>query len=335
MTKTTNDLPGGHRIGAVSSISGVPVSTVRVWEARYAAFKPQMSNGGHRLYTDDDVLRATLMRRLTAQGHSISSIARHDTARLNVLLQQHVDGPASAVGGLGKGHSVAVAVVGLALAAQLSSGKFRQAFSPHLIKVEAIYEDLHAALTAPGQFQAQVLMVHVNSLHALAQASLQRTIQRTGASQVIVCYRFGQEQVAQALRQNGMVLRRGPLSAIELSEMVRSALPAATPSGLGLMPLPGTVPARKYDDAALARMASVATSVLCECPRHVSEIITQLVSFEQYSEECLDKSLQDAQVHAHLRAVTGSARALFEQALELVARHEGIDLGNAVSHGTA
>ena len=90
--------------------------------------------------------------------------------------------------------------------------------------------------------------------------------------------------------------------------------------------LDATIPPRKYDDAALARVAAISTNVLCECPRHVAEIIAQLVSFEQYSQECLNKSSEDAHLHAYLRSVSGSARALFEHALERVAAHEGLVL---------
>ena len=66
--------------------------------------------------------------------------------------------------------------------------------------------------------------------------------------------------------------------------------------------------------------------MLCECPRHVAEIIAQLVSFEQYSQECLNKSSEDARLHAYLHSVSGSARALFEHALQMLAEHEGLTL---------
>ena len=56
------------------------------------------------------------------------------------------------------------------------------------------------------------------------------------------------------------------------------------------------------------------------------ELIGQLSSFEEYSAQCLNKSAQDAVVHAHLKHVAGVARTLFEDALERVAKHEGIDL---------
>jgi hypothetical protein len=68
-------------------------------------------------------------------------------------------------------------------------------------------------------------------------------------------------------------------------------------------------------------------TVVCECPRHVAEIISQLGSFEQYSMECLNASTEDAHLHAYLSTVAGSARALFERALQVIADHEGIELG--------
>jgi hypothetical protein len=58
----------------------------------------------------------------------------------------------------------------------------------------------------------------------------------------------------------------------------------------------------------------------------VAEIISQLASFEQYTRECLNKSTEDAHLHAYLSSVSGSARAMFESALEMVAKHEGIEL---------
>ena len=88
------------------------------------------------------------------------------------------------------------------------------------------------------------------------------------------------------------------------------------------------IASRKYSDQTLRRVAGISTNVLCECPRHVAEIIAQLASFEQYSHDCLNKSSEDAHIHAYLSSVSGSARALFESALEMVAQHEGIDLAS-------
>jgi len=121
-------------------------------------------------------------------------------------------------------------------------------------------------------------------------------------------------------------VRREPLTDYELAELIRSVLNVDANHALSEITPSSMIPARKYSDETLARVAGISTNVLCECPRHVAEIIAQLASFEQYSQECLNKSAEDAHLHAYLTSVSGSARALFEHALEKVAQHEGIEL---------
>ena len=104
-------------------LSGVPVPTLRVWEIRYGAFSPRMTGGRQRLYNDDDVLRATLLRRLTEQGHTISGIANHDAAKLNTLLQQHDVSKRDKAIRHSEHPILNVAVVGLAMAARVSSNR--------------------------------------------------------------------------------------------------------------------------------------------------------------------------------------------------------------------
>ena len=117
-----------HKIGAVSSLSGVPTPTLRVWEQRYQTFQPQKTESKHRLFTDDDVLKATLLKRLTEQGHGISNIANLATTDLNNLLQKQQDtNQRNAKTGL-QGQSASVAVIGLTLAARIESKKFTLSF---------------------------------------------------------------------------------------------------------------------------------------------------------------------------------------------------------------
>lgn len=327
--KTTSPTTG-HRIGAVSALSGVPVPTLRVWEIRYATFSPRLSSGGQRLYSDDDVLRATLLKRLTEQGHTISSIANHDANRLNALMQQQNTSQRREIAKNAEAQTVSAAVVGLPLAARLATQKFKKIFSANAIQVTDIFPDLDAALAAPPAVQPQFLLVRVNSLHALVQVDLHRLIDQCNIPKTVVLYRFGQEPVVESMKRAGMVVRREPVSDYELADLISASLLVDAPRAMGQSGLSATIPDRKYDDATLTRMASISTSVLCECPRHVAEIIAQLVSFEQYSQECLNKSSEDAHLHAYLHSVSGSARALFEHALEKVAQHEGIDL---LQHG--
>ena len=86
------------------------------------------------------------------------------------------------------------------------------------------------------------------------------------------------------------------------------------------------VPPRRWNDAALVEFAGLSSTMACECPRHVAELLVQLSHFEAYSAECEHRSTADAEIHAYLRRVASGARARFEAALEHVALHEGLML---------
>jgi hypothetical protein len=136
-----------------------------------------------------------------------------------------------------------------------------------------------------------------------------------------------------AAQMAGIKVRREPISNAELGELINSVLWLDHTAEASDVQRSGLVPPRKYSDATLQQVANSPNQVLCECPRHVAELISQLASFEQYSQECLNKSAEDAHLHAYLSSVSGSARALFEKALEMVAQHENITLPQIPSWG--
>ena len=315
-----------HRIGAVSALSGVPVSTLRVWETRHSAFAPAKSEGRHRLYSDEDVLRASLIKQLTEAGHSISTIAQRSVTQLNDLLVQQQNAHRLHHPSRAPSASITMAVVGVGMAARVESWRTSLGLPGEAIQITDILEDMAAASQATLASQPQVLLVRVNSLHVLAGAEIQRLVQAHRFQQAIVLYNFGQEQVVAALKLAGIKVRREPISNAELGELINSVLWMDHAQEVNDVQRSGLVPPRKYSDETLNRVANISSQMLCECPRHVAELISQLASFEQYSQECLSKSDEDAHLHAYLSSVSGSARALFEKALEMVAQHENIPL---------
>jgi hypothetical protein len=96
-------------------------------------------------------------------------------------------------------------------------------------------------------------------------------------------------------------------------------------------PAPLPVPPRRWADAALARFVAQPSTVRCECPRHVAELLVQLAHFETYSADCAHRDPADAELHAYLQQVAAAARASFEAALERVALHEGLLLPGATA----
>jgi len=315
-----------HKIGAVSSLSGVPTPTLRVWEVRYATFTPLKTQGQHRLYSDDDVLKATLLKRLTEQGHAISNIANLSSQALNNLLMQQQSSNRIQVHRQLEDRSISMAIVGLALAGRIESKKFTLSFNNHEIKVTDIFNDLSDALGAEFEQPTQILLIKTNSLHAGIEVDIHKLAQKCQVLQVIVLYNYGQQNIIESMKFSGMIVRREPISDSDLADLINSVLLVGTEQKNSGFVVGAVIPQRKYSDATLAKVAAISSNVLCECPRHVAEIIAQLASFEQYTHECLNKSTEDAHLHAYLSSVSGSARALFESALEMVAKHEGIEL---------
>jgi DNA-binding transcriptional MerR regulator len=339
MNQTENAKPNSqnphYRIGAVAKLSGVPVTTLRVWEIRYGAFAPSKSGGKHRLYSQADALKAGQLKQLSDAGHGISAIANLDAVSLLRLLAQRQPSPATSLQPVPNSHKVAMAVVGSNISSRITAPKFTLQFLTHSIQVTDVFEDLAQASRAVFSDQPKILLVKVNTLNDSVRAQVQSLVERHSIFQTIVVYSFGQEVVVESLKMMGILVRREPLSDYELSDLISSALLVDTAHSVGAAGPAGLIPARKYSDETLTRVAGISTNILCECPRHVAELIAQLASFEQYSQECLNNSTEDAHLHAYLRSISGSSRALFERALEMVAEHEGISLTGSAPVATS
>lgn len=342
MKKSTQDDPLQDpallRIGAVAKVTGIPVSTLRIWELRHGAFAPSKTTGKHRLYSQEDVRKAGLLKQLSRQGHGIGTIAPLDAATLEGLRQSEGALPGQPPAAEAPAHgAVSLAVVGPALAERIGSEKFARQLPDCALRLTQRFADLAQAGAAACPEKPDILLVKVNTLHDSVGHEIGQLAAARGAAHTLVVYGFAQEAVLRGMRAAGIMVRREPVSDYELAELIRSALLAHKAAGLHGAPADSPVPARRYSDETLARVARISTSVRCECPRHVAELITQLASFEQYSQECVSENEADAQLHACLHAIGGSARALFERALEMVARHERISLaeGSEVGAGAA
>ena len=299
------------------------MSTLRIWETRYGAFSPVKTEGRQRLFAEQDVSKALLLKQLSQNGHGISAIANLDLEQLRRMSNPPHHRPQNLTV---NGQPVLLAVVGLSMANRIESKKFAAGLKQNQIKVTDVLIDLAAATKADLTHKPQVLLVKVNTLQYSVHADIQALIAKHHFAQTIVVYNFAPEAVVQAMKFSGLIVRREPISDIELAELLQSVLFVDPERAQEFGTSGSVIAARKYSDATLSRVAGISTDVLCECPRHVAELIAQLASFEQYSQECLNRNEEDAHLHAYLRSISGSARSLFENALEKIAAHEGIDL---------
>lgn len=84
--------------------------------------------------------------------------------------------------------------------------------------------------------------------------------------------------------------------------------------------------ARLFSQAQLGRLQEISSSVRCECPNHMAELVSSLAAFEEYSKRCENRDDADAAMHAKLYRETSRARRLMEEALIALCRYERIDL---------
>ena len=77
-----------YTIRYVSQRTGLTSHVIRAWEKRYRAVVPHRSPKNRRLYSEEDVQRLQLLKRITDAGHSISQVAQLDSKELSDLAQR-------------------------------------------------------------------------------------------------------------------------------------------------------------------------------------------------------------------------------------------------------
>ena len=75
-----------YSISFISNACGVRPHTIRTWEKRYKAFSPERTDGGQRIYSEDDLIKGKLIVSLLDQGHSISRLAGKSLHDLRTLI---------------------------------------------------------------------------------------------------------------------------------------------------------------------------------------------------------------------------------------------------------
>ncbi|MGB5810255.1 MAG: MerR family transcriptional regulator [Polyangiales bacterium] len=87
---------GVYPMRVAARLTGLTADTIRVWERRYQAVRPERTLGNKRRYSDSQVRRLVLLRRATELGHSIGQVARLEDDDLRRILGEGDPGDANA-----------------------------------------------------------------------------------------------------------------------------------------------------------------------------------------------------------------------------------------------
>ncbi len=311
-----------YRIGAVSRLTGIPTDTLRMWERRYGVVEPQRTEGGNRLYTRDDISRLAFIKRLVDAGHAIGTVANLSIEQLQERLAPHA--VAAAVPAAGQGAAACrVVVVGDALPIRLPE----QAAELEGLGLVGLYRERGRFAEEAVSLGPDVAVLEYPTVHEDTVVEIKRLARRSSAARAILVYGFGTAAAIRQLRSAQILPVRAPVDIAELRRLClgERVEVAEGPAEEGEL-LAGPVPARRYNNEELARIAMASTTIKCECPHHLSDLVVNLAAFESYSAECESRNTDDAALHAYLHSTTARARALIEEALARVVDAEGIEV---------
>ena len=326
MMTTENDLEF-YEISAVSRLTGLSTHVLRIWEKRYGVVVPERTETGRRRYCREDIHRLTLLKSLVDAGHTISSVAKLGIGvleeRLSKIQETETERKGGEVhqGGRCRAGFVGIQARGAVRAAEDSSEGF--SIVAEFPTMEEMVQNLKSGVL-------DVLIVEVGTLFLEDVRAIQKAIKDLSAMNAIVVYQFaGTDAFNQGTMDNVTALR-GPVNSSEIllacGAVIQPSKGAAKREKVKIEVDETAVPPRLFTPEELQTIATEASVVKCECPRHLTNLLTGLAAFEEYSSRCENLNEDDERLHRFLHRETANCRLRMEKALQAVLRSEGIQI---------
>ena len=310
-----------YSIGAVAKLTGLTVHNLRVWEKRHSAVETDRSQSGRRIYSESALQRLKLLKHCVDNGFTIGNIANLSNSELQELVKE---------------------VRSADRVQQRTPMLTAWAAGSEAIRVLDKLDDLPIELSHVERFtnteqlssaynggKTDLLIIEQASLSAEETQRLAKLIKKINALYTVLFYRYSRQQDISYLKSLGVQTLKSPVDQAAAQELIVSLVEA--PQGEPLLTPVKQVPPRTFSDHALHKAASMTSSIDCECPQHLSELIKSLVGFESYSADCEMKDKSSSDLHHHIYLRTAQARAILEDLLRTVLHQEGIDLSR-VNH---
>ena len=198
------------------------------------------------------------------------------------------------------------------------------------ITLTQTFKNMAGFLAQADKLEADVLVIEQPTLQVDHAIQINDWINQLNLNTVIVVYRFAARDAINRLPATKCVPLRAPVrpSTIQSECLRRASMQPESYTDIGELAaiMTGVVPERHFDEEMLARLTNIATNVKCECPQHLSELISSLGAFEAYSSECESRNARDAALHNYLNETASRARYMLETALKKVIEVDNIKL---------
>jgi|TARA_B100001059_G_scaffold51628_1_gene45208 DNA-binding transcriptional MerR regulator len=291
-----------YRIGLTTQITGIRPETLRAWERRYEVVKPIRTEAGDRLYTQADIDRLLLIKKLVDNGDAISAVANLNYENL----EKRISSCKSAITSSGK-NDLNFILLGKTILDKKSLDSMRLNMIDVVQDVRNIKSNYHCKI--------DFIIAEVQTVNQGTFKNLQKILKQSKATKLLCAYDFGKESDIAKLTSQDTGTTSLPLNHSEITSWCSSNFPNY---------LQSTSTDRLLTDQDITNIVAAGSTINCECPRHLGDLISKLTAFEKYSSECEVRNTKDAEIHKELETTSAKARYLLEEVLIKLAKVEGI-----------
>ena len=291
-----------YRIGLTTQITGIRPETLRAWERRYEVVKPIRTDAGDRLYSQADIDRLLLIKKLVDNGDAISAIAS-----LNFeTLEKRISNCKTAMTTKGK-NDLNFILLGKTILDKKSLDSMRLNMIDVVQDPRNIKTNYHC--------KVDFVIVEISTINQGTYKALLKLLKQSKASKILCAYNYGRESDILALSTQDTGTTQLPLNHSEITNWCSKHFPNY---------LQSTSNARLLTDNDISNIIAAGNSINCECPRHLSDLVLKLTAFEKYSSECQARNAKDAEIHKELEQIAAEARYLIETGLIKLTKIDGI-----------
>ena len=313
-------MDGLYKIGAVSKITGINIPTLRSWENKFDIVTPTRVNGTQRGYTKQDLDKLVLIQALIDSGDSISSLRGLSLEQLQSRLLSND----SSKNDSNSSHEKLLELNVITIGTMIPDLEAETAGLPS-IKVAKKY-DLDEFTDDENEeikCDCDLIIFELATLHIKTINWIKDILTYNSINHCIILYRFASSDGMMAANTDKRLnTLRQPVSAQDIFLMIKF-LTDIEPSNRN------SVKARHaehvpFTDKELWEISVMANPIHCECPKHLSSIISSIKGFEKYSADCEELSESDRILHRELEENAKEARIIMEKSLRKVIKENAI-----------
>ena len=315
-------MDGLYKIGAVSRLTGINIPTLRSWENKYSIVTPTRINGTQRGYTKDDLDKLSLIQALLEAGDSISSLQGLSIEELERRLEDNTPIQNDRAINL-KNNFKAISIGTMIPNLDKTPAGLPKIDLIHNYDLSQYSENDNVEFDP----SADLLIVELPTLHTHTVEWISRLQNQNRIEHSIVLYRYASPGGVKASSNNHKInILRQPVSAQDIQLMC--GFITAGDEYQTYTNQPSASDHQPFTEKELWEISIMANPVHCECPKHLSSIISSLLGFEKYSADCEELSESDRLLHNELEANAKQARIIMENSLRKVIEENAVDISS-------